>query len=121
MATTTVSISLQNVNSGTTINGQVSLSSTPTGNNFTSLVQTTSTSAAVVQVGGLTTYGGYFMLKNLSSTTGENINIYQDGATGTVLIGTLLPGDAFCFKPSAAVGCKSATGTPDLQVIAFEP
>lgn len=114
-----VAASLSCSKSGITVSCSASATVTIAGNNFGEQIFTTSTSGALVPVGGLTTYNGWFMLKNMDPT--NNIGIYQDGASATVLISTLLPGDFILLKPAAALGCKSVAGSPDLSITAIEP
>lgn len=104
---------------GATAAGNKSLTLDLSGNNFSMQNFVTSTSGALVPVGGLTTYGGYFMIVNNDASL--SVGIYQDGATATVLISTLLAGEFMIFKPAAAVGCKAASGAPEIGIVCSEP
>ena len=115
----TITALLRCIKNGITVTGEANKSATIAGNNFGGQTFTTSTSGALVPVGGLTTYGGWFYIQNNDAAI--TVGIYQDGATATVKITDLAPGDFILFKPAAAVGCKAASGTPDIYAVAFEP
>lgn len=97
-----------------------------TNHNFAENIQTisSSTTGAPVEVGDCT-YPLWLFIKNLDDPTNvasNPVDIFQNGATATVLIGRLHPGMAFLFHPTATVGVKLVTGsTPvDIAVIATE-
>jgi len=122
-----VAMSLSITKSNNTASGSISTSQTLAGNNFGQNVATAPLSggtAELLPVGELTTYGGWFYIKNVEPTnTTVNLNVYQNGVTGTVLIGTLANGEAFLFKPAAAPGIRGdhATLTADYAVVYCEP
>jgi hypothetical protein len=122
-----VAVSLSVTKSNNTASGSISTSQTLAGNNFGQNVATaplSGASAEILPVGELTTFGGWFYIKNVEATnTTVNLNIYQDGATGSVLIGTIANGEAFLFKPAAALGIKGshASLTADYAVVYCEP
>lgn len=122
-----VSASLSITKSNNTASGSSSTTATLAGNNFGQTVATAPLSGAspeVLPVGELTTFGGWFLVKNVEATnTSVNLNIYQDGATGSVLIGTIANGEAFLLKPAAALGIRGshASLTADYSVVYSEP
>ena len=83
-----------------------------TNNNFGGQIFVASTAGQALPVGGLTTYGGYHAILNNSTTL--TCGIYQDGATATVKICDLQPGGICLFPAAAAIGCKAASGAPEL-------
>lgn len=89
-----------------------------TNNNFGGQIFVASTSGAALPVGSLTTFGGYHGVINNSTTL--TCGIYQDGATATVLICTLQPGGVCLFPAAAALGCKAASGAPELFYFCVE-
>lgn len=76
----------------------------------------TSTSEADLTTTGVST-NGWMYLRNLSTTTGENI-LYGPKSSGVmVAFGTVKPNEAQWFRLGSGVTFryKSATGTPKLQ------
>ncbi len=115
----TVNCSLTLTGDGANITLGKTIQSTQVGNNGGVQTFTTSNSGALIPVGGLTTYGGYFAIINNDAAI--TIGIYQDGATATVKMFDLLAGQMAVLPIAAAPGCKAASGTPDLIIMALEP
>jgi len=83
---------------------------------------TTSTTATNIAIGSGVTWSNISFLgvKNLSETTGENIDLVKS----TVVFATLKPGQAAlipCKADGTAIQWDAATGTPRLQVVAYGP
>lgn len=120
---------LQCVKSGITVQQDIALNQSQTGNNFSTNVQTLTGSAVVVNVGGATTGAGWMLITNLGLlsagvyTDAGVANVYNDGATGSSLIGTLAFGEVMLWKPPtlANVSAKYVTSALDIAITCFEP
>lgn len=124
----TLNLSLQCTKSGATVGGSVSLVQSQTGNDFSQSIMHVTNTAVVVPVGSATTAGGWLMLTNLGSAGVDSgvVTIYNDGTTGTAVVGTLAFGESMLIKPSAlsggsAISAKYVTSATDLAVIYIEP
>ena len=107
-----ISASISSTTGGVTTALSKNATLSQTGDNaavITATAPLSGSSAVAIPVGSLTTYGGYFMIVNVEPTnTTVTLSIYQDGATGTVLIGTIPNGGFMVLTPAAALGIKGS-------------
>lgn len=117
-----VSTSLNITKNSVTASGSQSVTATLAGNNYTALTQTSTGSAVVIGVGGVSGFNGWCLIKNIgTAVTGADdgsLIVYNDN--GTTVVATLLLGEACLFKPAAAPYIKGATGTPDAAIVISE-
>jgi len=127
MADVTITVSIQASKGGASVNsvgttGAAAASFTMSGSDMGSGTVATSTTTATLSVGSST--GPYWLfLRNMSSTTGEDIRVGNANADPiTSLRTTVKPGESslISVEASGVVYVEAASGTPSLNWVAVE-
>lgn len=106
-------------NGASVASGSISKTKDMSGTEMIASVQATSTSPAQLSIGGCDTLQTV-VLKNMSTTTGENIQVGLNTPI-TQRIATIVPGGAILLeKPPATLYVTAEAGTPELWVVAGE-